>query len=358
MRSRLDEVPPPAQRPRAEDRNNFHLLRLLLALMVVAYHLVVLTRVADWSQAERILSHGAQFGVEGFFVLSGYLVFGSLERSASIGRYAEKRVRRLYPAYAFVVLACSAAALAFSVAARADLAGVARYLGWNIGFLNFMQPTLPGVFAHNPFTEVNGALWTLKIEVLFYLVLPGLAWMLGAAGRRRWLLIVAIYAAAEGWRLWFGYLGRAQGRPILLELARQLPGQMSFFITGMAFYLLRREINWRSLLAPAGIALLMVSYIDSRLEPLRAAGLGVVVVWIATAIPRLVDAARFGDLSYGLYILHFPIIQTVVALGFFAASPAQGAGIALGASFLAALFMWRLIERPALRRESAYRRQG
>ena len=48
-----------------------------------------------------------------------------------------------------------------------------------------MQPSLPGLFAGNPFREVNGALWTLKIEVLFYLVLPVLAWILRAAGRRR-----------------------------------------------------------------------------------------------------------------------------------------------------------------------------
>jgi peptidoglycan/LPS O-acetylase OafA/YrhL len=347
---------PPA--PRTADRNNFHLLRLLFALMVVAYHLVALAHVAHWAQVEGVLSHGAQIGVDGFFVLSGYLVFGSLEHSVSIGRYAEKRIRRLYPAYAFVVLACAAAALCVSEAARADRAAVLRYVGWNLGFLNFIHPTLPGVFMHNRFTAVNGALWSLKIEVLFYLALPVLAWMLRRSGRMRWFLIGAIYAGAEAWRLGLGHLGQIHSRPILVELAHQLPGQMSFFITGIALYQLRLEINWRSLLAPAGIVLLMMSYVDSRLEPLRAAGLGIAVIWIATAIPRLVDAAFFGDLSYGLYILHFPIIQTTVALGWFAASPAQGAVIAVGASVIAALLMWRLIERPALRRESIYRRQS
>src|SRR3954471_16828457 len=119
------------------EKNNFHLLRLLFALTVVAYHLVALTAVPAWSWAERPLSYVAQIGVEGFFVLSGYLVFGSLEHSSSIARYAEKRVRRLYPAYAFVVFACSVAALGFSPAAGADVAAVARYLGWNLAFLNF-----------------------------------------------------------------------------------------------------------------------------------------------------------------------------------------------------------------------------
>ena len=340
----------------AGERNNFHLLRLLLALMVVAYHLVTLTQVPAWSQAEGFLSYGAQLGVQGFFVLSGYLVFGSLEHSSSIGQYAEKRVRRLYPAYAVVILTGATIALAVSAAARADRGAVVRYVGWNLGFLNFMQPTLPGLFVNNRFTEVNGALWTLKIEVLFYLILPVLGWMIGVAGRFRWVLIVAIYVAAEGWRFGFIHLGQSHGRPILLEVARQLPGQMSFFITGVAFYLRRGQIDWRSRLAPAGLILLIVSYIHPALEPLRAAGLGIVIIWAATAIPRLVHVAAIGDLSYGLYILHFPIVQGGVALGLFAASPWQGTAIVIGATFIAAECMWWMIERPALRRDSAYRR--
>ena len=58
---------------------------------------------------------------------------------------------------------------------------------------------------------------------------------------------------------------------------------------------------------------------------------------------------------YGLYILHFPIIQTVVTLGIFAASPWQGAAIVVGATSGSALAMWWTIERPALRRHSIWR---
>ena len=72
-------------------------------------------------------------------------------------------------------------ALSFVPDVRADLSSVGRYLGWNLAFLNFMEPALPGVFEANRFTEINGALWTLKIEVMFYLVLPLLALVLLAA---------------------------------------------------------------------------------------------------------------------------------------------------------------------------------
>jgi peptidoglycan/LPS O-acetylase OafA/YrhL len=327
--------------------NNFNLLRLLLAFFVVAYHLIVLAEVAQWRALEVPLAQLAEIGVQGFFVLSGYLVYASLDRSRSIGLYAEKRFRRLYPAYAVVIIACAAAGLALSAEARTNLAGVGEYLGWNLVFANFMAPELPGVFQSNPMHEINGALWTLKIEVMFYLVLPILAWLLRVAGPARWLVIVLVYVGAEAWRIVLSGMGQA-------ELARQLPGQMSFFITGMALFLLPLPLPRLHIAGLAGAILLVASLALDIAEPLRAIGLGLVAVWIAIGWPRLPDAARFGDLSYGAYIVHFPIIQTMVALGLFAA-PWTGAGAALAATLVAALLLWHLVERPSLRRDSAYR---
>lgn len=342
-----EPVFPVASAPHAH--NNFNLLRLLFALMVVVYHAIALPGLAGMEQAEAWTSIGAELGVQGFFVLSGYLVYASLERSSAISLYAEKRARRLLPGYITVVLVCAIAAIALVPAVRNDLAALGRYLGWNLAFLNFMAPDLPGVFEVNRFTEINGALWTLKIEVMFYLILPALAFVLRIAGSARWIVFAVIYAAAEAWRLLLPQQGGA-----MIEVARQLPGQMSFFITGMALYAWRDGLNWRSALAPFGIALLALSLVFPQAAPLRAAGLGIVAVWLAVGLPRLFDAARFGDLSYGLYIVHFPIIQCIVAAGLFA-TPSVGFAIAGGASLAAALALWWLVERPALRRDSAYR---
>ena len=129
---------------------------------------------------------------------------------------------------------------------------------------------------------------------------------------------------------------------------------MSFFITGIALCAWREGLNWRSMLAPVGIVCFALSLVIPQAAPLRAAGLGIVAVWLAVGIPRLFDAARFGDLSYGLYIVHFPIIQCVIAAGLFA-TPSTGFAVAGGASLVAALLLWWLVERPALRRDSAYR---
>ena len=116
-------------------------------------------------------------------------------------------------------------------------------------------------------------------------------------------------------------------------------------------------MKW-TLLAPLGIVLLALSLALPLAEPLRAAGLGLVGIWLAIGIPRLFDAAAFGDLSYGLYIVHFPIIQTAIAAGLFASSPMLGLAAAGGASLVAALLLWWLVERPALRSDSAYRKTG
>jgi len=346
---------PAGQVPAIDAGNNFNLLRLVFAGLVVAYHVVILSGVPAWSPGVMPLAYAAEAGVQGFFIMSGYLVMGSLERSRSLGGYADKRMRRLYPAYAAIVLMCAIAALAVSPEARADLLGVARYLGANLVFLNFLEPGLPGLFETNPFNEVNSALWTLKIEVMFYLILPVLAWTLMFSGRLRWALLLSIYIAAEVWRGGLQAAGEAGGRTLLIEVSRQLPGQMSFFVTGVALYLWRRDINWRSPLPVVGLALLVASFAFPFAEPMRAIGLGVVSVWAAVAAPRLIDAARFGDLSYGAYIVHFPIIQAFVAAGLFASSAALGAGVSVVATLIAALAMWRLVERPALRADSAYR---
>ncbi len=84
-------------------------------------------------------------------------------------------------------------------------------------------------------------------------------------------------------------------------------------------------------------------------------GLGLTAVWFAVGVPCLLDPARFGDLSYGLFIVHFPIIQGAIVAGLFAGSFAIGMAASLGIAIVVALLLWWLVERPALWRGSPYR---
>ena len=335
--------------------NRFDFLRLLFASLVFGYHLVVL---ASLNHGEAYWAQAAELSIQGFFVISGALVYGSLQRSQTVGAYAEKRARRLLPAYSFVIFVPALIALLLS----GKLAEVGHYVGANLLFLNFLKPDLPQLFEGHKFTAVNGALWTLKIEVMFYLILPVLAWLLTQLGRAKWVLFGAIYVAAEIWRqsLTAGWLPLPQSlNSYTAQIGRQLPGQMSFFVVGMLLWLFWDKAKQAPIWCLfVGIFLTAMSVFVPALEFLRAAGLGLLIAYIAFAKGPLLRAARWGDLSYGVYITHFPIIQMLIALGVFAISPILGIFAAIVLVFAASWALWHIVEKRALLPASHYRRKA
>ena len=338
--------------------NNFDLLRLLFASAVFFWHVHVLSRSSALDPLGRVFS--ADIAVKCFFVISGYLVMMSWENSAGARDYAGKRLRRIYPAYAAVVLACALAGAFLSSGPPADYfsGGLARYLAANLAFLNFLAPTLPGLFAAQPYNEVNGALWTLKIEVMYYALVPVLAWLLARFGRRRTL--VALYLLAAIYYLVLGELHARSGSMLLLQLQRQLPGQLGYFLVGVGLYLSRDTLEgkWPALLAAAAaiFALLALTPSPAALILLQPLMLGIFVIYAAVRLPYLGNFARFGDFSYGVYVLHFPVIQALVAAGLFASGPWAAFGAAAALVALLALASWHLVEKPFLASRSHYRR--
>lgn len=71
-----------------------------------------------------------------------------------------------------------------------------KYVVANLAFLNFVHPTLPGVFEGNKIHEVDGALWTLKIEVMFYATVPIIAYLFRRFGRFSVLVTLYFVSAA------------------------------------------------------------------------------------------------------------------------------------------------------------------
>ena len=331
--------------------NRFDFIRLVLSAGVFVYHGVAIGAAQAFGAAEMALAQVAEVSIEGFFIVSGLLVTGSLDRASTLADYAGKRIRRLYPAYAVVILVPALISLLLS----RDVGGVASYLGANLVFLNFLSPVLPGLFEGNRFPEVNGALWTLKIEVMFYIALPVILLVLNRMKAFWWVGILALYIGGE---VWAHSVPLLAGETYGAELGRQLPGQMAFFAMGIALWKASPGIQrrWRAL-ALCGTALLGATYVEPLLEPLRALALAGVIGAVAWAPGPKFNVARFGDVSYGLYITHFPILQALSAAGL-AASLGLGGFLALATALtLAASFaLWHLVEKPALRPSSHYRR--
>ena len=339
--------------PATSHRNNFDLLRFVFAFIVFVYHVHVLSARPELAGLSRWFS--AEFAVESFFVVSGFLVFMSYENSRTVGDYFAKRARRIYPAYfAVVVIAALGGALITTLPASEYFSAEwLRYVGANLAFLNFVAPNLPGVFQSNPWHAVNGALWTLKIEVMFYFVVPAIAIVCARLGRVR--VLAALYVLSVGYALWMGYLGSTTGRELYVQLGRQLPGQLSYFLAGAAcFYFsdaFRRHWWWS---VPLALILLLVPLphtLDAALEP---AALGVFVSYLAVGTRYLGNFGRFGDFSYGIYIIHFPVLQALVAFGVFGASAYLGLGIATVLVLVLAFASWHLVEKPFLRKSSHY----
>ena len=330
--------------------NNLDLMRLILASSVFVHHLYGVSRAPELE----MLHISSLFAVQGFFVISGFLVGKSYESSRSVWSFYEKRLRRVYPAYAFVVIVTFVALYAFSDKAFLDyLRSGIRYLVFQLTFMNFVQESIPGVFSENPISAVNGALWTLKIEMMFYAIVPLIMMLI-----RRWdragqaMVLVLLYAASMAYREGLEYWAGESGRGIFLTLAKQLPGQLAFFLVGVGIYVffneLKRVISWVGPLALVAFLLL------DRHSVLRPLALGLGVIYLGIFFRYLGNWGRHGDFSYGIYIWHFPLIQTFVALGIFGDSPALAVLLVATAVLAAAVISWRYVERPFLLKKSHY----
>ena len=154
--------------------NNFNIIRLLLAVLVFLSHFFSLA-----GQHNGVMIIDAPDMVRGFFVISGFLIYSSYCRSNTLKSYFIKRARRILPSYIFVVLLCAFGLVFVSTLPASEYFGTdwLKYLFANLTFANFAHPTLPGVFADNYHTAVNGSLWSIKVEIMVYLALPLLVYM-------------------------------------------------------------------------------------------------------------------------------------------------------------------------------------
>jgi len=331
--------------------NNFDLLRLLFAGTVCLVHAYEVSGFQALGGIASVLS--SAIAVKSFFVVSGFLIFMSFERSRSLGSYASKRIRRIYPAYFTIVMLCALGFVAVSTLSTADYFSLPwlKYVAANLTFMNFLQPALPGVFASNPMDAVNGALWTLKIEVMFYLSVPVFVILF-----RRFSplpVIAAVYCVSMAYAWLCTMMAERTGSTAYLELARQLPGQLSYFMAGAFFYyylpLFERKHFHFLILAMA----VMAGRFFYPLPFLEPVALAAIVIFFALYL-YMGNFGKYGDFSYGVYIVHFPIIQLLLGSGRFAETPWLFLLTVVLLTAAWAIALWHLVEKRFLLRGSHY----
>lgn len=330
-----------------ERHNNFDALRLAAAISVIFSHAFLIGEGRqDIEPLMRLTGGQTVLGVVGvfvFFTISGYLVTQSFEATRSAPRFAAKRALRIYPALLLCLLLSGLVLgpLLTRLPPRAYFAdrGTYAYIVSNFTMVNPTR-TLPGVW----FTRwsaggvVDGPLWTLPCEVAMYLVVLLLG-MLRALDLR---IVAALILLGMG-GIWFDTASSQYFSGSALWL-------LSFFASGMALYRLRDRglLNGRiALLACAGLALSVPLKAFILLFPIFGSYL---VIYFAFA-PWLkpLPAARFGDLSYGLYIYGWPVEQSLVALHGGAMPWETLFAEALPITAALAFLSWHLVEKRALR---------
>ena len=333
--------------------NCFGFLRFVFALIIVIAHVRVLTQAPEL-QCTRILS--LIVNRTAFFVISGFLIMISFDHSQSIKHFFQKRAKRIFPAYLMVIMGAALFFVFLSTYAPADYYTHPmwwKYIAANACFMNFLQPCLPGVFEEDIFLNcsVNGSMWTQKVEVGFYLIVPLLAYILHRS-KRPWIWLLAIYVGSVLWSNTFLYLEDKTGNSFYRFMEHQLPGCLSYFAAGMFAYqykdLFLKYKHW--IIIPAiAVVVLEKTLGYSWLQP---AGNAAILLWCAYTLSALNRLEWMGNYSYGMYLYHYPIIMIMIYFNLFHTWNVWLAfSVLIGIVLLVSALSWHLYEKKFLNRK-------
>jgi peptidoglycan/LPS O-acetylase OafA/YrhL len=330
--------------------NNFDFLRFFFAFVVILEHIYNLTINNEVLAAGKYVD--SFIAVSGFFIISGFLITISYSRASGPKDYLVKRGRRILPAYLFVIVFFSVVLSIASTLSFKQYFGSGsfyQYLGANLLFLNFLHPCLPGVFESNYMCAVDGSLWTLKVEVSFYLVLPLIFYLIKIIPQKG-LVLAVLYCLSLLWSFLLGRYFQIHPNPgLYFTLSHQLPSLMPYFIAGMALYfyfdkVLRHKTTLMLIALPIYLAEYYFDY-----QVLRPVALALIIFYIAYSFSFLNNFGRYGDFSYGIYIFHFPVIQLFVYYGIYKNYPAWlSVSLTLLISVLLGVLSWNFIEKKFL----------
>lgn len=308
-------------------------LRAAAALSVFAGHFYVLTESQyDLHYIPFVLRsffvHGP-IGVDLFYVLSGFFIGTAVMKSSfePIG-YCTRRLRRIVPAYYFSILVTIVLIAPYFVVSIEGLKHTALHL----------------LFAHNltPFAHgsINGAYWTLGVEMQFYIMLLVFSGFVRARGGKFVFFIISLFVISLVWRLIGFEFFRSTNR---FYFSTQLPGSLDRFAVGLiiarfvsaGYPFWDKHVSIKNIICfVAALSPLIIAYglavMDhaswwNSLLGFVSVGLflsimfGVLVVGVITTfnnkfarvLCRVCGLAYLGKISYSFYLYHIPVILSL-----------------------------------------------
>lgn len=341
----------PADVQKSAFRTDIQALRGIAVLLVVLYH----TQLIDFA---------GYLGVDLFFVISGFLITGILRKEIeakhfSFLRFYFRRAKRLLPA-AFVVLAFVVACAPFILTDLALKDLKTQVIGALLFVSNFVAWSQTGYFEAAADTQPLLHFWSLAVEEQYYLLMPLLLFFIP---RKAWLPVVATLVLSSV--------------ALSAYLASHHP-DAAFYLTltrawelglGSLAAIVKLKTNAHRGLSlariPAIAAILLLPFFPTGLPH---PGLDALLVCMATLVVLLghnpktsennlpVKAiARVGDISYSLYLVHWPILVFTRA-AYLDEPPHSAIWIAVALSLLLSIALYRFVEEPFRKKNPAKRR--
>jgi peptidoglycan/LPS O-acetylase OafA/YrhL len=310
-------------------------VRALAAILVVATHAAYTTGKYTHGYAGLVFAR-MEIGVPIFFVLSGFLLFGPWVRAAAAGspgpslrRYAWHRVRRIMPAYIVTVL------IAFVIYHFRDAGPNPGHTP--MGLLRNL--TLTQIYTDGYiFSHIHQGLtqmWSLAVEVAFYLVLPLLAYLLLVVlcGRRwrpglllaglggmalispAWMVYVhSVDNLPDGARLWLpGYLAWFIGGMVLAVLAAmgvRCPWYVAVPLAVVCFFIAATPIAGEATTSPSGLAQAIVKiFFYAFIATLMVAPLALGDSGWYSAMLSSRPMVWLGEISYEIFLVHLIVME-------------------------------------------------
>jgi len=325
--------------------NNFDLLRLIAATQVIIDHYFQHLNIP-------IGNLGLQFlyllpGVSVFFIISGYLISASYERNNNLRIYLKNRLFRILPGlWGCIIISIIVI----------SLTGVSFF---NKQVLTWLPTQLfgiiytPGFLNNYGFGSYNGSLWTIPIELQFYLLLPTLFFVLPKKRFYYWLAgLILIFVL-------FNIIYQLTNfKPVAEKLiGYSFIPHFYLFLTGVLLQKLR-IYNWFYIYNKAQYWI--IAYIAFCFSPFHYINpavflviknliLAVTVLSIAYTMPHLsAQLLRTNDISYGVYIYHGLILTVVVQqkwVGYI------NVFYVIFLAYFLGFLSWKFIEKPLLKKK-------
>jgi peptidoglycan/LPS O-acetylase OafA/YrhL len=308
-------------------------------------------------------------GVPIFFVISGYLIMRSFERNPTdLKGYFWRRGLRIFPALWICLLVTLAALGAFGFLG-ADYVLTKNFAIWLTGQLSFFQFYNPEHFRGFGIGVANGALWTITVELQFYIFVPVFYWLTKSRGKGASIvagvLFLGSFAAYCVMDHQVNGPGGYTGAPLLYKLMHvTLLPHLWMFLLGVwihrHFDRMRSWLEGKFLWYLAAYILLMAAlqtWVEFRSVIYYLGYLPSRTVLALGTIAAAYSARSFSnkllrgtDLSYGTYLYHSVVINVLVQAGLLN-TPSAVIQVFL-ISILLAWISWQAIEKPALSMKS------